>query len=128
MAGWSWLLVFAVALFVYAFYKLTEMYFGDRRKMELIREKLERAKKAGEEERRKVLAEATTEMNKILVRRMVISLVLLIPLLWVYSLGEIETPIGRMGAIWWYVISYLVVAGGVWLGSTLQKKAKKGGR
>ncbi|NPA86969.1 MAG: hypothetical protein GXO00_03085 [Candidatus Diapherotrites archaeon] len=51
---------------------------------------------------------------------------MLIAILWVASLGEISTPLGEMSAIWWYVVSYLVVFGGVSLGSALQKKAQAG--
>ena len=65
-------------------------------------------------------------MNKILLRRILISLVLLVPLWWVYKLGPIGTPLGEMGAIWWYFVTYAIIAGGVWIGRALQKKAKAG--
>ena len=123
-----WIEVALVAVGVYLFVKFFEWKYREREKMEEIKKKLKKAKKEDGTLDEDLLREATTEMNKILLRRIVISIPLLIPLLWVMGLGTIETPIGSMNAVWWYFIAYIVVGGGVWLGSALQKAIKAGGR
>ena len=126
MAGW--IEVSGIALIVYLFVKLIDVVFKDREKMESIREMVKEAREADEKEREEILLRATTEMNKILLRRIVISIPIIMPLLWVGSLGAIQTPLGEMSAVWWYLISYLIIGGGVWIGSALKAKVEKGRR
>ncbi len=131
MAGWTevlspWVEVLLVAFLVYTVRIITERVFRHREKMERIKEKLKSAKRPDGTFDEGVLLEATTEMNKILLKSIVISIVLLAPLWWVWHLGTIDTPVGRMSAILWYFIGYVIIAGGVWLGSALLKKAKAG--
>ena len=120
---WAWVSVIAVTVFLFT--KFVDWKLQTRERMEAVRKKILEAQKKGEEEKQRMFLEATNEMNKILLRRMVISLIVVIPLAWVYHLGSIQTPFGEMGAIWWYVITYLAISGGVWIGSTLQKTIKK---
>ena len=120
---WAWVSIIAIVVFVFT--KLVDWKLQTRERMEAVRKKILEAQKRDEEEKQRMFLEATNEMNKILLRRMVISLIIIVPLAWVYHLGNIQTPLGEMGAIWWYIITYLIVSGGVWVGSTLQKAIKK---
>ncbi len=123
-----WVGVSALAVAVFTYLRLIEMRLGDREKVEEIRRKLVEAKEKGRELSKEELLRATNEMNKILLRKILFTVPVLLALLWVAGLGEIATPLGKMGAIWWYVVSYIVIAGGVRVGSALQKKAQAGGR
>jgi hypothetical protein len=121
-----WVEVALIALDIYIIYALLEWKYEDNKKMKEVRERFMRMKESGKEPSQEELLEATSVMNKILLRRILISVVFLIPLWWVYRLGSIATPLGEMGAIWWYTIVYIIIAGGVWVGRALQKKAKAG--
>lgn len=58
----------------------------------------------------KEVQEHLVELNKIMVRRMALLLILFLPLIYALSsLGEIETPLGRMSAIWWFLASSVVI-------------------
>ena len=121
-----WIEVSIIAFLVYFIYALVEWKFQDNKKMREVQKKIMELKKKGKEPSQEDILEATTVMNKILLRRILISLILLVPLWWVYRLGPIDTPLGKMGAIWWYFVTYAIIAGGVWIGRALQKKAKAG--
>ncbi len=55
-------------------------------------------------------------LNKIMLGRMVWLLILFLPLIYALnSLGDIATPLGTMSAVWWFLLSSIVV-GFVWGG------------
>ena len=118
----AWVAVAIGGLFSGMFPVVVEHVFRERERAESLRKALNESRHLDEEKQLEVLRNATTEMNKMLVRRLLLMLPFLILIGWVLSLGTITTPLGEMGAIWWYVITNL---GGVAVATAISKAVKK---
>jgi len=106
-----WALITAAAFLIplirYAYERVTR----EREMLAEIRRRV-RGRTSPEEMQEHIVA-----LNRIMVRRMVLVLILFLPLIYALSsLGEIDTPLGKMSAVWWFLVSS-VVAGLVWGGA-----------
>ncbi len=78
------------------------------------------------EERYEELEKATTEINKIVLKRLLITIPLLGVAWWALQLGRVSTPLGEVNAILWMAVwIFIGNIGGVLLGGTKGKATKE---
>ena len=97
----KWLIILGYTVVYTAVMQLYDRLTKEKEKVAKIRE---RAKKGD------VREEDLLAMNKIMLRRMLFSFILFLPALLVFrTWGDIETPLGTMGWLWWFLICMLVI-------------------
>ncbi len=99
-----WWAVTLAALALVLIQTMYERITGERKRLAEIQKKV----KAGVSEEE--LQEHLVTLNKIMLRRMVVFLILFFPLIYALNgLGTIETPAGQMPAVWWFALSSIVI-------------------
>ncbi len=97
----EWLIIAGYSVFIVLAMRVYEWYFKERDQMRAIQERARR---------QQVTEEDLALMNKLMLRRMVVSLLLFLPaILFFRSWGDIETPFGTMYWVWWFLICTLVI-------------------
>jgi len=99
-----WLIVTLAAVLVSLLQFLYERITGDQAKLRDLQRRVKEAKRPED------VQEHLVTLNKIMIRRMVVFLILFLPLIYALNgLGTISTPFGSMAAIWWFIINSFVV-------------------
>ncbi len=97
----KWLVILIYTILLAGIMRIYDHFFKEKEKMKEIQE---RAKKGDVKEVDLML------MNKIMVRRMLVSFILFLPALFFFKpWGDIETPIGTMSWLWWFIICTLII-------------------